>query len=330
MSTRPPILDPARTLIDGQRLDQPTFHALYEAMPPGTRAELINGVVHMPSPVGLEHSRADLPSLMWLGFYQRHTPGVEALGNVSTALGLKTELQPDGLLRVLPEFGGRTLNDTRFVAGVPELLVEVAHTSRYTDLGPKFDDYERAGVLEYIVRSIEPDEVLWFILRRGRFVDLAAGQDGIYRSEGFPGLWLDPEALLAGDLWRLQEIVDLGCATPEHAAFVAGLAEARAARRAESVPEIAFARQVNGCHQSEAGLRADRRQSQRRSRPPRRHLFRPGLRRGGWWSGRWRTSPRPWRPGCRRLHPRRRPSDPDARRPWLPRSRTPEGRACRA
>ena len=40
------------TLVEGQRLDQPTFHALYEAMPPGTRAELIDGVVYMPSPLG--------------------------------------------------------------------------------------------------------------------------------------------------------------------------------------------------------------------------------------------------------------------------------------
>jgi putative restriction endonuclease len=227
MPTRPPVVNPPRTLIEGQRLDQPTFHALYESMPPGTRAELINGVVHMPSPVGVDHGRADLRTLMWLGFYEANTPGVEALANTSTALGQKSELQPDGLLRILPEFGGRTLDKTNFVHGVPELLVEVAHSSRYTDLGPKFDDYEHAGVLEYLVRSIEPDEVSWFILRRGRFVDLAPSSDGIYRSEVFPGLWLDPEALLSGDLRRLQSVVDLGCATPEHAAFVARLAEAR-------------------------------------------------------------------------------------------------------
>jgi hypothetical protein len=35
-----------KTLVEGQRLDQPTFHALYEAMPPGIRAELIDGVLH--------------------------------------------------------------------------------------------------------------------------------------------------------------------------------------------------------------------------------------------------------------------------------------------
>jgi hypothetical protein len=70
---------PPGTLIEGQRLGQPEFHALYEAMPPGTRAELINGVVFMPSPVGPPHGRAHVPTLVWLSYYQENTPGVEAL-----------------------------------------------------------------------------------------------------------------------------------------------------------------------------------------------------------------------------------------------------------
>ncbi len=215
-----------RTLVDGQRLDQPTFHSLYEAMPPGTRAELIHGVVLMPGPVGPPHGRASLLTLMWLGFYQANTAGVEALVDTSTALGLKSEPQPDALLRIVAGGAARTTADQRFVRGVPELLVEVAHTTRFTDLGPKFEDYERVGVLEYVVRSIEPDEVNWFILRNGRFVDLPPGPDGIFRSEVFPGLWLDPQALLAHDIRGLQAVVDLGCATSEHAAFVARLATA--------------------------------------------------------------------------------------------------------
>jgi hypothetical protein len=227
MSERITTIGPPRELVEGQRLDQPTFHALYEAMPPGTRAELINGVVFMPSPVGPLHSCAHVPTVVWLSYYQENTPGVEALDNASTALGLKSEPQPDALLRILPEYGGRTQADRRFVQGVPELLVEIAHTSRYTDLGPKFDDYERVGVLEYVVRAIEPDEVLWFVLRKGRFVDLDPGPDGIHRSEIFPGLWLDPQALLRGDTRRLRAVLDLGCATPEHAEFVARLAAAR-------------------------------------------------------------------------------------------------------
>jgi Uma2 family endonuclease len=124
-------------------------------------------------------------------------------------------------------FCQNTQADHRFVKGVPELLVEVAHTSRFTDLGPKFEDYQRAGVLEYVVRAVEPDEVYWFLLREGRFVDLPPGPDRIYRSEAFPGLWIDPVALFASDWHRLRAVVELGCATPEHAAFVTRLAAAR-------------------------------------------------------------------------------------------------------
>jgi Uma2 family endonuclease len=221
------MIAPPRTLVEGQRLDQRTFHALYEAMPPGTRAELINGVVLMPSPVGPPHGRAHFPTIAWLSYYVENTPGVEGMDNTSTVMGLKSEPQPDALLRIVSECGGRTHADQRFVHGVPELLVEVAHTSRYTDLGPKFEDSERVGVLEYVVRAIGPDEAYWFVLRGGRFVDLPPGPDGIFRSEVFPGLWLDQAALLAGDTRRLRAVLDLSCATPEHAAFVAQLAAAR-------------------------------------------------------------------------------------------------------
>jgi hypothetical protein len=48
-------------LVNGHRLDQPTFHALYEATPPATRAELVNGVVFMPDPFGLEHAGTIVP-----------------------------------------------------------------------------------------------------------------------------------------------------------------------------------------------------------------------------------------------------------------------------
>jgi Uma2 family endonuclease len=113
------------------------------------------------------------------------------------------------------------------VSGVPELVVEVSHSSRYTDLGPKLEDYERAGVLEYVVRALEPDEVIWHVLQQGRLVGVSPDADGLYRSRVFPGLWLDLKALLTDDTRRLRAVVDLGVATPEHAAFIARLAAAR-------------------------------------------------------------------------------------------------------
>ncbi|MBV8318370.1 MAG: hypothetical protein JOZ53_25795, partial [Planctomycetaceae bacterium] len=53
------------------------------------------------------------------------------------------------------------------------------------------------------------------------------GADSLYRSEVFPGLWLDPAALMAGDRVGLRVALHQGLATAEHAAFVARLAAAR-------------------------------------------------------------------------------------------------------
>ncbi len=217
-------------LAEGQRLDQPTFHALYEAMPPGLRAELIDGVVFMPSPVGCDHGRSQAAMIMWLGYYALRTPGAEVLDNATTILGWKSETQPDALLRLLSEYGGRSQVEQGYIRGGPELVAEVSKATRYVDLGPKRDDYERAGVLEYVVHAIDPDEIFWYGREKGGFVQRTVGADGFYRSTVFPGLWLDPIALLNGDTRRLLSVVDLGCATPEHAAFVARLTDARQAR----------------------------------------------------------------------------------------------------
>ena len=229
MSTAETAVRTLPPLKEGERLDQPTFHERYEAMPPGTWAELLDGVVHMSSPVGSLHARAQVPSIVWLSYYEEHTPGVEALDNASVIVDARSEPQPDASLRILPECGGRTQDVGRFVGGVPELILEVSHTARSKDLGPKLKEYERVGVLEYVVLSIQPDEVIWHRPVEGRLVAVPADPDGLHRSSTFPGLWLDPLALIARDTGRLRQVVDLGLATPEHAAFVARLAAARPA-----------------------------------------------------------------------------------------------------
>jgi Uma2 family endonuclease len=214
-------------LIEGIELDQPEFHRRYAAMPPGIRAELIDGVVYMPSPVSYEHGGAHLPTIVWLDRYAEATPGVEVLPGTTAILGSKSEPEPDALLRILPEHGGRTRIIKGFIHGAPELVVEVAKATRYIDLGPKRKDYERAGVQENLERALEPDEVIWHVLREGRLAAVPPSADGLYRSEVFPGLWLDPAALVAGDRRRLRAALDQGLASPEHAAFVARLAAAR-------------------------------------------------------------------------------------------------------
>ncbi len=136
----------------------------------------------------------------WLFHYQLKTPGVSGAGGATVILGQQGEPQPDSVLFIAPDLGGQLDFDSKgYFAGAPELVVEIARSSRSFDLGPKKDDYERAGVQEYLVVELDPDDVHWFIRRGERFEDLTAGPDGIYRSEVFPGLWLDSAALF----WRM-------------------------------------------------------------------------------------------------------------------------------
>lgn len=221
--TRPVVLPP---LIDGQRLDRATFHERYEAMPPATRAELISGVVHTPSPLRSDHGNTTFDAVAWLGQYRRRTPGVIGSENASTFLDDSAEPQPDVSLRIDPAYGGQTRLQDGYIAAAPELVIEIARSSRANDLGPKKDDYERAGVLEYLVVALEPNEIFWFTRQKGRFVRRVPDSDGVYRSLGFPGLWLDPPALFGVDLERLFGVLDQGLSHPDHAAFVARLTAA--------------------------------------------------------------------------------------------------------
>jgi Uma2 family endonuclease len=226
-TTEQPVRVAPPPLVEGDRLDQAEFHRRYEAMPPGTRAELINGVVYMPSPTSPEHADAAGKAVTWLNLYELRTQGVQTLDGATVILGRTGEPEPDAVLRIRPESGGRTGEERGLVRGAPELVVEVAKATRYIDLGPKLDDYERAGVQEYVVRALDPDEVIWHVLREGRLEAIAPGTDGLYRSEVFPGLWLDPQALLANDLGGLMAALERGLASPEHAEFVAKLSAAR-------------------------------------------------------------------------------------------------------
>lgn len=214
-------------LTAGERLDQPTFHRRYAAMPEETWAELIGGVVHMPSPVRSEHGDSDEMVAYWAGHYRRYTRGLKGGRNSTVILDELNECQPDGQIRIPRELGGRTRIEDGFIVGGPEMVIEISRSSRRVDLNEKKDVYEQAGVLEYVVFELDPDRVHWFLRRGDRFESLPPGPDGIYRSETFPGLWLDPAAFYAEDFDRLAEVLEQGLATPEHAAFVARLSAAR-------------------------------------------------------------------------------------------------------
>ncbi len=228
--TRPPKALPP--LAAGQHVNQPTFHERDEGMPPETRAELVGGVVYMPSPMRQDHGTTSRIVAGWLLHYQWKTPGLAGEDGATVKLDARGEPQPDHQLRIRAELRGQTRVDAEgYVAGAPELIAEVARSSRYYDLNEKKADYERAGVREYLVIELDPNRIHWFIRRGKQFQRLRPRPDRIYRSKVFPGLWLDPEALYAEDLDRLIEDLEQGLATPEHAEFVAKLARARPRRK---------------------------------------------------------------------------------------------------
>jgi hypothetical protein len=219
-------------LENGDQLDRLEFERRYNAMPEINKAQLIEGVVYMPSPVRHHHhSNPHFNLIGWMAFYAGATPGVEGGDNGSLRLDMENEPQPDAYLIVLPSHGGKVvLDDEDYITGGPELVAEVSASSVSIDLNGKRKAYCRNGILEYIVWRVEDREIDWFVLRQGEYDRLARDAAGIYHSEVLPGLWLDPAALVNGDMQTVFRVVQQGLASPEHAAFVAKLQQAVANR----------------------------------------------------------------------------------------------------
>ncbi len=209
-------------LQQGDRLTRAEFERRYEAMPHLKKAELIDGTVYMGSPVSARHGIPHADLATWLGVYRAFTPGLETADNSTVRLDEENEPQPDVLLRIAPAHGGQSANDGPYFGGAPELVAEVAVSSASYDLHVKKNAYQRSGVREYLVHRVRDREFDWFILRDGGYERLAH-EAGLFRSEAFPGLWLDAAALLAGDMKRVLEVVQQGIASPPHAEFVAKL-----------------------------------------------------------------------------------------------------------
>ena len=206
----------------GDKLTRDEFERRYAAMPDLKKAELIEGVVYMGSPVRyVQHGRPEHLLSVWVGFYEVATPGLDSSGNSTLRLDLDNEPQPDLLLRVPERAGGRSrVTADGYLEGPPELVIEVAASSVSSDLHQKLGVYRRNGVAEYLVHRVEDGEVDWFLLERGVYVRQQPDSEGILRSRVFPGLWLDVPALLREDLRALRKAIERGVADPAHAAFV--------------------------------------------------------------------------------------------------------------
>jgi Uma2 family endonuclease len=220
-----PLAEEAPPLEQGDHLTRDEFERRYDAMPHVKKAELIEGVVYITSPVcHRHHGRPHWHLISWLGTYEAATPGVEGSGNCTVRLDLANEPQPDALLLIDPARGGQArISADDYIEAAPELVAEVAASSASYDLHTKLEAYRRNGVLEYIVFRVLDGQVDWFVLRGGQYEPLLPDAGGLLRSMVFPGLWLDAGALIRGDLARVLAVVQQAVASPEHATFVARL-----------------------------------------------------------------------------------------------------------
>lgn len=218
-----PVLPP---LENGDHLTRAEFERRYAAMPEVKKAELIEGKVYMASPVRIRHHGRPHSCMQgWLFVYDAHTTGVAAGDNSTIRLDFDNEPQPDSLLYIEPDFGGQCRESADgYLEGAPELAVEVAASTAAFDLYEKLNAFRRNGVREYLVWRVLDHEIDWFVLRDERYQRLDPGEDGIYRSEVFPGLWLDVTAMIGGDLQRVLAVLLEGLGSPEHQAFVEFLA----------------------------------------------------------------------------------------------------------
>lgn len=209
----PDLLEP------GDRMSRPEFLRRYQQMPDRSDIQLVEGVVHMGSPVSAEGHGAPHSDLMaWLVVYKAHVPGLETGDNSTLHLDMENAPQPDCYLRIREEHGGQSTLRDGYVTGPPELIAEVASSSVSYDLHDKKHAYQRNGVLEYIVWRTRDRAIDWFVLTNGRYETLPASEDGILKSQVFPGLWLDPAAMLSHDMKRVLSVLQMGLADRETSA----------------------------------------------------------------------------------------------------------------
>ncbi|TAE58850.1 MAG: Uma2 family endonuclease [Nostocales cyanobacterium] len=196
-------------LENGDRLDRAEFERRYTATPNVKKAELIEGIVHVASPLRFTpHAKPHGNIVTWLGVYKSYTSNIEMGVEPTVRLDNDNEPQPDV---VLFRVGGNAqVDDDGYITGAPELIVEIAASTVSYDVHDKKRVYQRNGVKEYIVWRTFDQEIDWFVLADSKYVDNKPDAEGIIKSVEFPGLWLNVRALLGGDMQQVLRTLNEG------------------------------------------------------------------------------------------------------------------------
>ena len=212
---------PSETL--RERLSRSEFERRYQAMPDLRKAELIEGIVYKrASPLRIKsHGEPHGNLTGWLWTYKTFTPGLVLGIEPTVRLDPDNEPQPDAVLFV----PGRqaTIAEDDYIEGAPELAIEIAASTASIDLHDKKRAYRRNGICEYIVWRTLDSKLDWFKLEADDYVAVEGDEQGILKSQVFPGLWLDRAALLVGDMAQVLTVLQTGMAIAEYQTFVQAL-----------------------------------------------------------------------------------------------------------
>jgi Uma2 family endonuclease len=209
-------------LENGDLLSRAEFERRYIAMLHLKKAELIEGIVYMASPLRFEpHAEPHANLIGWLWSYKIATPGVRLGDNPTVRLDLDNELQPDAVLLIDAQRGGQSrISKDGYIEDAPELIAEIAASTASIDLRDKKRVYRRNGVKEYLVWQVMEERFDWFSLQDGEYISVAPNAEEIIRSQVFPGLWLAVSALLAGDMAQVIATLQTGLTSREHQQFL--------------------------------------------------------------------------------------------------------------
>jgi Uma2 family endonuclease len=189
---------PLTILENGDRLNRDEFERRYTSSNI-KKAELIEGLVYVASPLRFTpHAKPHSQIIGWLITYQSLRTDLEVGIEPTVRLDADNEPQPDAVLFRLG--GNAQVDEDGYITGSPELIVEIAASTVSYDLHAKKRAYERNGVKEYIVWRTLDQQIDWFVLENGQYVELAPNATGIIHSREFEGLRLNVSAILNGDI----------------------------------------------------------------------------------------------------------------------------------
>jgi Uma2 family endonuclease len=191
-----------------------TFEDFCLLVKDGQKADLIEGVIYMASPDGIESNRLS----KWLlgvtdDYAMEKDLGECFMLRVAFRLDNKNAPEPDiGLVSK----SRLHLVKKGHIAGPPDASFEiVSPESIERDYVKKRNQYEKFGVQEYwIIDPMQESLTVLRLNRRGKYQQVSA-KDGIYYSEVIEGFWLDPNWLWQSPRPRKADVLKQLLATKE-------------------------------------------------------------------------------------------------------------------